>query len=438
MLEFIDHPDLQEFSTDFAPGEIVFLEGDESRSIYILVSGTLDVLKGEKKISEINEPGTLFGEMSFLLQTKRTATVRCCDEVQALCIPSSRVAELWNRFTDIAIELTRVLAHRLYETTNVAHALSSFCDQLPDAMIVTDRNRHIISWNRAAEKLYGYSWNKVRNRPIEDVYEDQASFRRFMDDLLSLKSIREKKLKVNHPSETWKFVSTSTTVLYDAHDQVQGFLFLGRDITEHHRLVEKHKLFKKLLIPALVILSFLVVFQTFRMDRQPDPMVADNLRKMEARLQNNFENFLNHSFLALNLAVSPALEKGESRNVGRVLQEYFALENPSKYGITGIILLDRHKKVFAHETVHGSKSPGVEFAQPYSGSLFLADKNSRNQSFQIYLVSRTSSEDDKGVEVAFPLNRADRTIGWILFQLKMQDIENKFGYDIRTLAEMNL
>ena len=67
--EILDNSDLAEYITSFKKGDIIFLEGDESLDLYILVSGNLDVLKGNKKIAEISHSGDLFGEMSVVLTT---------------------------------------------------------------------------------------------------------------------------------------------------------------------------------------------------------------------------------------------------------------------------------------------------------------------------------------------------------------------------------
>ena len=71
--QILGNPDFADKVERFEPGQAVFLEGDASGDVFMLVSGTLDVLKGRKKIAELSEPGTVFGEMSLLLEGARTA-----------------------------------------------------------------------------------------------------------------------------------------------------------------------------------------------------------------------------------------------------------------------------------------------------------------------------------------------------------------------------
>ena len=55
-------------------GEVVIREGDFDHDVYLLVEGTVSVLKGDSKIAELKH-GELFGEIAFLAERKRTATV---------------------------------------------------------------------------------------------------------------------------------------------------------------------------------------------------------------------------------------------------------------------------------------------------------------------------------------------------------------------------
>jgi len=122
MLEnVIEDQSLNKYLTSFDPGQTILVEGDDSRDMYILVSGQLDVLKGSKKIWEITDRGSIFGEMSFLLRSKRTATVKARTEVQVLCIPKTDIDGFLGEFPQVAVEITRLLASRLGEATQIVY-----------------------------------------------------------------------------------------------------------------------------------------------------------------------------------------------------------------------------------------------------------------------------------------------------------------------------
>jgi signal-transduction protein with cAMP-binding, CBS, and nucleotidyltransferase domain len=51
----------------FKAREIILREGQPDPGFWILESGVLQVIKGDKFITEIDEPGAIFGEMSDIL-----------------------------------------------------------------------------------------------------------------------------------------------------------------------------------------------------------------------------------------------------------------------------------------------------------------------------------------------------------------------------------
>jgi CRP/FNR family transcriptional regulator, cyclic AMP receptor protein len=60
----------------FAPGQAVVVEGPSTGAIWVLVSGVLEVSKGDVVVNTISEPGALVGEISVLLDAPFGATVR--------------------------------------------------------------------------------------------------------------------------------------------------------------------------------------------------------------------------------------------------------------------------------------------------------------------------------------------------------------------------
>ena len=58
------------------PGTILFAEGKRDRMLCILADGEVEILKDDFQVNTVSEPGAVFGEMSILLDTPHTATVR--------------------------------------------------------------------------------------------------------------------------------------------------------------------------------------------------------------------------------------------------------------------------------------------------------------------------------------------------------------------------
>jgi len=61
------------------PGEILVREGDAGNSLWVLVSGALQVRKGGVAVNLLNRPGAVIGEISLLLDAPYSATVEASE-----------------------------------------------------------------------------------------------------------------------------------------------------------------------------------------------------------------------------------------------------------------------------------------------------------------------------------------------------------------------
>ena len=74
------------FNKSFDPGERIVVEGQTGNGLYVIVSGNVEVLKGDlggnPQVLAKRGPGDVFGEMALLGEWPRTASVRALDTVQ--------------------------------------------------------------------------------------------------------------------------------------------------------------------------------------------------------------------------------------------------------------------------------------------------------------------------------------------------------------------
>jgi len=64
---------------EFAAGDVVVHEGGSAGSLWVLVSGALQVSKGPVVVNTITRPGALVGEIAVLLEGVNSATVRATE-----------------------------------------------------------------------------------------------------------------------------------------------------------------------------------------------------------------------------------------------------------------------------------------------------------------------------------------------------------------------
>jgi PAS domain S-box-containing protein len=420
--EVIANPALDRYVTAFDTGHAVMVEGDDSQDLFILVSGELDILKGDKKIYEMTERGAIFGEMSFLLGTKRTATVKAKNDVKAIRIPKEEITAFLRDFPDVAGEVAKLLAKRLGEASQVIHGLKEFSDQLPDAVLLTDKGGQIISWNTAAKKLYGRNWDQTMDRSVGDIYEEPEAYKDFVDEVKKRYSVREKVLKIRHPEKGQRFVSTSTTLLYDGHHNFKGVLSLGRDVTAVQNLERRYRRIRNWLVPSFILLAVVTTTAFFGF-----PRLSNGLWTMDASKQE-LRNLLAKDYVLLKSLLSNHFAAGDAPKTSQLMKEFFNIQDAASMPYTGLVLLDKDKKVFnAYSRV--SHHPDNIIGSSYAGIAFRGPEKSIHKVLGLYRTTEDHPMGSKGVEMAFELQWGNKLLGWLVFQMDVDKLAKTYKLD---------
>ncbi len=429
MLDIINQPDMQQYAKTFASGETLFLQGDHSQDMYILISGKLEVYKGDKKIAELVDPGTTAGELSFLFGSIRTATIKALDDVEAIMIPADQIKNVLRKYPSIAHEMTLRLARRLEETTKIMHGLGEFNDRLPDAIIMADKDRNILSWNQAAEKLHGRTWQQMKGYPLADLYQDSRAYEQFVVDVQAGNSLQEKELVVKHPDGNKRFVSTSTTVLYDGHHNVEGFIFLSRDVTNIKDLEKKYKRIKRWLIPSIAFFCVVMISLFFTL-----PYFSRGNRILDYK-KDTFENRIIRDSQNLTKSIATYLTIENFIAINVIMQIYFENEDPEHLGITGLAILDRNKKVISAYSTRMKDKASAIIGSSYSGIKFNGEEESAYKILTLFRTDKEHRMGAKGVEIAYEIRQENGEItNWLIFQLEMEHLDREYGIDTKTLS----
>lgn len=104
----------------FEAGEVVFREGDESNTCYIVRSGRARAVREHsdgRSITLANfGPGEIFGELAMFDDERRSATVEAVESTEAIAILGGDMRRLLRRHPDISVKLLSALGRRLRET----------------------------------------------------------------------------------------------------------------------------------------------------------------------------------------------------------------------------------------------------------------------------------------------------------------------------------
>jgi CRP-like cAMP-binding protein len=104
----------------FDAGQVLFRQGDFGDAAYVVLSGTAEVLvdspSGPVRVASV-DPNAIIGEVAILCNVARTATIRATSPLEVLRIRKDDFLRLLSEFPQMTVEIMRVLASRLSDTT---------------------------------------------------------------------------------------------------------------------------------------------------------------------------------------------------------------------------------------------------------------------------------------------------------------------------------
>lgn len=100
---------------EFSKGDKIINEGDEGDSLFIIVEGYVNILKGKEVITRLG-PRDFFGEMAILDSEPRSASVIADSEIVCLKISREDFTEILIDEHEIMLAIIRSLVHRLRQT----------------------------------------------------------------------------------------------------------------------------------------------------------------------------------------------------------------------------------------------------------------------------------------------------------------------------------
>jgi CRP/FNR family transcriptional regulator, cyclic AMP receptor protein len=96
---------------DFAPGDIVLEQGSASGRLLVLIHGEVEILRDKVRVAKASTPGAVFGEMSVLLESAHSATVRALKPSSFAIIENPR--QFLGSSAEASLFVAKLLAARL-------------------------------------------------------------------------------------------------------------------------------------------------------------------------------------------------------------------------------------------------------------------------------------------------------------------------------------
>lgn len=185
----------------YAPGQVLFHEGERGDVMYVVQSGAVRISKrvgGQDKLLAVLGPGEFLGEMAILNGKPRTATATAVEPTRCLVIEPQTLEDMVVKNSEIALRLIKKLAKRLDSADTLVEVL---LHHDPKARVLMGLSRHAETFGEPLplDPEHGLSgdqpvWVKVA---IEDIPTEVAVDPRVAREMMT----RIRRLGIAHEHE---------------------------------------------------------------------------------------------------------------------------------------------------------------------------------------------------------------------------------------------
>lgn len=174
------------------------------------------------------------------------------------------------------------------EIKKTKNYLESIITNSADAIIATDLSGHVVSWNKAAEKIYGWTENEVIGKIVPTVPSPELE--------KALKKISNGEVIIGYESVRWHkngskiFVNTTISPILDSTGKIIGASGITRDITEKKKL-------EKQLQEYTENLERIIEHRTLELQKSKEALEFDKKKLEELALKLEHSNKLKDLFI---------------------------------------------------------------------------------------------------------------------------------------------
>lgn len=206
----------------------------------------------EEVLPQVMDKGHWSGEMELTAQDGRV--VPSIHNLLLIRNPDNSPIALTNMITDLTERIG--IERQLKQMNDELRSQAGILDQIHDSVVSTDLQGNIASWNRGAERQFGYAANEVIGKHISIIYPPEDHNFLQNDVIAPLQEKGEHEIEVNmRPKSGQDFVAhLSLSMLYDEQGEANGMIGYTIDINERilaEQALRNSEAFLRTLIEAL-------------------------------------------------------------------------------------------------------------------------------------------------------------------------------------------
>jgi PAS domain S-box-containing protein len=122
-----------------------------------------------------------------------------------------------------------------------SETLATLVDASPTAIVALDLEMRVLTWNRAAERIFGFTAEDILGHPYTAIVpqEESGGLQRLREQLLHGAVIRGERLRRRRKDGSQREVTASGAALFTADGAPSGFVVVLDDITEREAVEEQ-------------------------------------------------------------------------------------------------------------------------------------------------------------------------------------------------------
>jgi PAS domain S-box-containing protein len=260
-------------------GDVLFREGDNANTCYIVKSGAIEILKKDKKSGKdvrlaVRGQGEFFGEMSLLEDSPRFASAKSSGQSTVIEIDRDQFSKLIGKYPALAMKVMEVLSSRLrqsdiqlindlqrkneqlefankrlYETSRELEksyanlkTANKFLERIISAsqffIVVTDQDGKIFIFNDEAKRIFGCDFKDIAGEEIGILIKPTGKgeiLTEIEGNLKDGKIWRGDILTETH-GHSRLVIELVAARVFDEKGEIFASLYMGRDVTEEKNI----------------------------------------------------------------------------------------------------------------------------------------------------------------------------------------------------------
>jgi hypothetical protein len=118
------------------------------------------------------------------------------------------------------------------------------------------------------------------------------------------------------------------------------------------------------------------------------------------------------------------------------MQQFFNIQQATAIPYTGLVLLDKDRKVVNAYSTKTDTSVDDMIGSSYAAIEFEGSEDSLHKVLTVYRTEKDHPMGKKGIEIAFELYKDKAFMGWLVFQMDMDSVIDSYGIDDKNLNKL--